>query len=45
MPPKENYINGRITDLAISQKILSYSEWTPKIQETMQKEIIEQLLK
>ena len=42
---KEKYIKGRITDLGRSQKLLSYSEWTPIILEIRQKQIIEQLLK
>jgi len=42
---KDKYIKGRITDLARSQKVLSYSEWTPTVLEIRQKEIIEQLLK
>ncbi len=41
---KEKYLKGRMTDLARSQKILSYNEWTPIILKNRQKSILDLLI-
>ncbi|QAA34087.1 DUF262 domain-containing protein [Clostridium manihotivorum] len=41
---KEKYFKRKISDLVRSQKILSYSDWTPKVLEDRQKNILNLLL-
>lgn len=42
---KKKYLEGRMTDLFRSQKVLNYSDWTPDILEKRQKDIISILSK
>lgn len=42
---KSKYINGRITDLARSQKVITYKQWTPDVLKNRQEDIIKLLCK